>query len=48
MLINLKLLILQRAKMIGHEELAKKFDLKMLRAIGMHLILCSIFALFSV
>ncbi|KAI4295313.1 hypothetical protein L6164_035372 [Bauhinia variegata] len=34
LLICLKLLILQRAKMIGHEELAKKFDLKMLRAIG--------------
>ena len=35
MLISLKMLILQRAKVIGHESLAKKFDLKMLRAMGM-------------
>ncbi|KAK4588922.1 hypothetical protein RGQ29_019787 [Quercus rubra] len=34
MLISLKMLILQRAKVIGHESLAKKFDLKMLRAMG--------------
>ncbi|GAY57933.1 hypothetical protein CUMW_183220, partial [Citrus unshiu] len=34
MLISLKLLILQRAKVIGHEELANKFDLKTLRALG--------------
>ncbi|KAI9116156.1 hypothetical protein K1719_013086 [Acacia pycnantha] len=33
MLINLKLYILHRAKTIGHEELAEKFDLKVLRAI---------------
>ncbi|KAH9792562.1 spc97/spc98 family of spindle pole body (sbp) component [Citrus sinensis] len=33
MLISLKLLILQRAKVIGHEELANKFDLKTLRAL---------------
>ncbi|XP_044495680.1 uncharacterized protein LOC123218326 [Mangifera indica] len=35
MLISLKLLVLQRAKIIGHEELAEKFDLKMLRALGL-------------
>ena len=35
MLISLNLLIIQRAKMIGFDELANKFDLKMLRAIGM-------------
>jgi len=35
MLISLKMLVLQRAKVIGHESLAKKFDLKMLRAMGM-------------
>ncbi|KAK3188849.1 hypothetical protein Dsin_028410 [Dipteronia sinensis] len=35
MLINLKLLVLQRAKIIGHEDLANKFDLKMLRALGL-------------
>ncbi|KAK9223440.1 hypothetical protein WN944_011883 [Citrus x changshan-huyou] len=34
MLISLKLLVLQRAKVIGHEELANKFDLKALRALG--------------
>ena len=34
MLISLKLLVLQRAKVIGHEELANKFDLKTLRALG--------------
>nr|XP_023885000.1 uncharacterized protein LOC111997162 isoform X2 [Quercus suber] len=34
MLISLKMLVLQRAKVIGHESLAKKFDLKMLRAMG--------------
>ncbi|KAH7537125.1 hypothetical protein FEM48_Zijuj03G0058600 [Ziziphus jujuba var. spinosa] len=33
MLISLKLLVLQRAKIIGNEELAQKFDLKMLRAL---------------
>ncbi len=35
MLISLKMLVLQRAKAIGHDNLAQKFDLKMLRAIGM-------------
>ncbi|XP_057488559.1 uncharacterized protein LOC130774499 isoform X2 [Actinidia eriantha] len=34
MLISLKMLIRQRAKVVGHEALAKKFDLKMLRALG--------------
>ncbi|KAF3453951.1 hypothetical protein FNV43_RR04393 [Rhamnella rubrinervis] len=34
MLISLKLLVLQRAEVIGHEGLAQKFDLKMLRALG--------------
>ncbi|KAJ4702598.1 Gamma-tubulin complex component protein [Melia azedarach] len=38
MLISLKLLVLQRAKIIGHEELAKKFDLKTLRALGLILL----------
>ncbi|XAR69563.1 hypothetical protein NMG60_11001202 [Bertholletia excelsa] len=33
-LISLKKLVLQRAKVIGHEALEKKFDLKMLRALG--------------
>ncbi|CAJ1932586.1 unnamed protein product [Sphenostylis stenocarpa] len=33
-LISLKLLIIQRAKMIGCKEMAKKFNLKMIRAIG--------------
>lgn len=35
MLISIKMLVLQRAKVIGHTDLAKKFDLKTLRAIGM-------------
>ncbi|XP_061343119.1 uncharacterized protein LOC133289235 [Gastrolobium bilobum] len=35
MLISLKLLIIQRAKMIGCDELANKFDLKMIRAIAL-------------
>ncbi|XP_044509466.1 uncharacterized protein LOC123228218 [Mangifera indica] len=39
MLICLKLLVLQRAKIVGHEELADKFDLKMLRALGMFILL---------
>lgn len=34
MLISLKKLALQRAKAVGHESLAQKFDLKMLRALG--------------
>ncbi|KAK9222207.1 hypothetical protein WN944_010639 [Citrus x changshan-huyou] len=36
MLISLKLLVLQRADVIGHEQLANKFDLKMLRAIDLY------------
>ncbi|KAK7244492.1 hypothetical protein RIF29_39315 [Crotalaria pallida] len=35
MLISLKLLIIQRAKMVGYSELANKFDLKMIRAIAL-------------
>ncbi|XP_021735246.1 uncharacterized protein LOC110701940 [Chenopodium quinoa] len=34
MLISLKKLALQRAQAVGHESLAQKFDLKMLRALG--------------
>ncbi|XP_010645971.1 uncharacterized protein LOC104877354 isoform X1 [Vitis vinifera] len=34
MLISLKMMVLRRAKVIGHEDLAEKFDLKMLRALG--------------
>ncbi|RDY06155.1 hypothetical protein CR513_09901, partial [Mucuna pruriens] len=34
MLISLKLLIIQRAKMIGHKDLANKFNLRMIRAIA--------------
>ncbi|KAA0055731.1 hypothetical protein E6C27_scaffold181G001160 [Cucumis melo var. makuwa] len=34
LLISIKMLVLQRAKAIGHENLAEKFDLKTLRAIG--------------
>ena len=34
MLIRLKSLILHRAKVLGHDELAKNFDLPTLRAIG--------------
>ncbi|KAL5577899.1 hypothetical protein UlMin_019598 [Ulmus minor] len=34
MLISLKLLVIQRAKMAGYKELAEKFNLKMLRALG--------------
>ncbi|KAF5736237.1 hypothetical protein HS088_TW14G00373 [Tripterygium wilfordii] len=34
-LISIKLLVLQRAKMVGRGELAMKFDLKMLRALGL-------------
>lgn len=39
MLISLKLLIFQRAKTIGYADLAKKFNLKIIRAIGMTLLL---------
>ncbi|KAG2685137.1 hypothetical protein I3760_10G110500 [Carya illinoinensis] len=35
MLISLKIMLIQRAKVIGHESLAENFDLKMLRALGM-------------
>lgn len=35
MLIGLKTLVIRRAKQINHEALSKKFDLKMLRALGM-------------
>ncbi|XP_015583311.1 uncharacterized protein LOC107262379 isoform X2 [Ricinus communis] len=35
LLISLKTLVIQRAKVIGHEELAAKFDLKMLRALAL-------------
>ena len=41
MLISLKMMVLRRAKVIGHEDLAEKFDLKMLRALGMFSIPCS-------
>lgn len=34
MLISLKALVIKRACVIGHEELAEKFDVKMLRALG--------------
>ncbi|XP_058213981.1 uncharacterized protein LOC131325649 isoform X1 [Rhododendron vialii] len=34
LLISLKEMVLRRAKIIGHDSLAKKFDLKMLRALG--------------
>ncbi|XP_010272238.1 PREDICTED: uncharacterized protein LOC104608074 [Nelumbo nucifera] len=34
MLVSLKKLVIQRAKVIGHDALASKFDLKMLRVIG--------------
>ncbi|KAB2601631.1 hypothetical protein D8674_002636 [Pyrus ussuriensis x Pyrus communis] len=35
MLISIKRIVLQRARMIGCDELAQKFDLKVLRALGM-------------
>ncbi|KAI3436938.1 uncharacterized protein J3R85_005985, partial [Psidium guajava] len=35
LLMSLKTLVLQRARGIGREHLAEKFDLKMLRAMGM-------------
>ncbi|KAG5249517.1 Spc97 / Spc98 family of spindle pole body component [Salix suchowensis] len=40
-LIRLKSLILHRAKVLGHDELAKKFDLPTLRAVGLKIIKCS-------
>ncbi|KAJ8759289.1 hypothetical protein K2173_006809 [Erythroxylum novogranatense] len=33
LLVSLKQMVLKRAKVIGHEELAKRFDLKILRAL---------------
>ncbi|XP_074284685.1 uncharacterized protein LOC141609803 [Silene latifolia] len=38
LLISLKDIVVQRAKVVGHESLADKFDLKMLRALGFILI----------
>ncbi|QCE00649.1 hypothetical protein DEO72_LG7g1939 [Vigna unguiculata] len=35
MLVGLKLLIIQRAKMIGCKKMADKFNLKMIRAIAL-------------
>jgi len=47
MLVGLKLLIIQRAKMIGCKKMADKFNLKMIRAIGMlyalNLLVCNAF-----
>ncbi|XP_022715420.1 uncharacterized protein LOC111274780 [Durio zibethinus] len=40
LLISLKKLALKRASVIGHVQLAKKFDLKMLRALGFILMEC--------
>lgn len=40
LLISLKKLALKRASAIGHVQLAKKFDLKMLRALGFVLMEC--------
>lgn len=37
MLISLKMMVLQRVKVIGCYELSEKFDLKILRALGMPL-----------
>lgn len=34
-LMSLKMLVIRRTKVIRHEELAEKFDLKMLHALGM-------------
>ncbi|KAJ9168577.1 hypothetical protein P3X46_020080 [Hevea brasiliensis] len=35
MLISLKMLVIQRAKVLGHKQLAMKFDLKMLRILAL-------------
>ncbi|XP_062081049.1 uncharacterized protein LOC133785835 isoform X2 [Humulus lupulus] len=35
MIISLKMLVLQRAKVFGQDQIAQKFDLKMLRALGL-------------
>lgn len=47
MLISLKRMALQRAKVIGYEDLAEKFDLKILRALGklsaFHVVMCNNF-----
>ncbi|KAL6206331.1 PREDICTED: uncharacterized protein LOC101304843 [Fragaria vesca subsp. vesca] len=40
LLISLKKLVLQRARMNGHKELAHKFDLKVLRALAFILMTC--------
>ncbi|GMI86022.1 hypothetical protein HRI_002271500 [Hibiscus trionum] len=40
LLISIKKLALKRASAIGHVQLAKKFDLKMLRALGFVLMEC--------
>ncbi|KAK8481260.1 hypothetical protein V6N13_009895 [Hibiscus sabdariffa] len=40
LLISIKKLALKRASAIGHVQLAKKFDLKMLRALGFILMEC--------
>lgn len=37
-LISLKKLVMQRAKVIGHENLIEKFDVKLLRALGVVLL----------
>ncbi|XP_062093290.1 uncharacterized protein LOC133799289 isoform X3 [Humulus lupulus] len=37
MIISLKMLVLQRAKLFGQDQITKKFDLKILRALGMPL-----------
>ncbi|XP_062093289.1 uncharacterized protein LOC133799289 isoform X2 [Humulus lupulus] len=35
MIISLKMLVLQRAKLFGQDQITKKFDLKILRALGL-------------
>ncbi|XP_062118675.1 uncharacterized protein LOC133832331 [Humulus lupulus] len=35
MIISLKMLVLQRAKLFGQDQITQKFDLKMLRALGL-------------
>ncbi|KAG6781248.1 hypothetical protein POTOM_014139 [Populus tomentosa] len=48
MLIRLKSLVIHRAKVLGHDELAKKFDSPTLRAVGFIFIrVCTLFDLFS-
>ncbi|KAG7960127.1 hypothetical protein I3843_10G106800 [Carya illinoinensis] len=48
MLISLKIMLIQRAKVIGHESLAENFDLKMLRALGMSFSIGLIFLSFLI